>query len=265
MQSVHSDLRDMLEKGAAQDQALGPANLPTMFERANTFWRDRVVPFREDVAKAITPRTTKPDQVLGKVMTPNKPYMPGMVAQEMPNTTEATARAWLTEALTVKGGGVTQEGIVRTQNLTQKYAQLGEDVKNQIFGPHKQDVDDLMKTLRATHHADRYAANPSGSGSYGLRMVQAGAALDAPFRAIRGDLARLGFDAAVLFTPAIFAKIVTSPGGAKWLTKGLTVPAGTKEAATVAAQIVARIGAGNPSDPPPVAPDLDRFLQGGRQ
>lgn len=117
---------------------------------------------------------------------------------------------------------------------------LGRKEFTAAFGPQAtQNMDMFIKGLRMA------AEKESAPGTMLVQMKQAGAVLLTAGAVggavgIGSDSPESGYGAAtmVMVTPWMMGKILTNPTAAKWLTRGLSTPAGTAEAAQLAGQLL---------------------------
>jgi hypothetical protein len=113
-------------------------------------------------------------------------------------------------------------------SISKRWAKYDDATVREIFnnpGELKQ-VNDLVRAVETTQRA-----KPGGQGSVAIQLTQPGALLQ-----IAGAIGATTTPfpktaAAVILGPAVMAKVLASPGGAKWLTEGFKAPAGSEQAA----------------------------------
>ena len=126
-------------------------------------------------------------------------------------------------------------GIIEGRAILGKLANMGDPALKEIFDPsHLNEIKQFA--LMAQKSQGRATEAP---GKMLVQLMQGSAIIQLTGAAVAWSLQQPGKAVAIMVVPAALARIFTNRAGIRYLTLGLTVPAGTKQAAALAAKILA--------------------------
>lgn len=219
------------------------------YQKAGAFWKHGKDLFNADVVAGLAKQepeqlaayvfSPKSGEAIGKVGRAVDPRTFRTIKQAVPNDTwQRFKRAGLENIIESKVfqrvNQQTGDQTLRGANLYQALKDYGDETLNAWLNPaEKKAVFDFAKL------ASRVNTNEPSVGMWGMTqaMMATQAAIAGPVMGEAGvGLAGAGF---LLGTPALYAKLITSDTGRRWLTEGFRIRPGTQEALRFASRFTA--------------------------
>ena len=230
--------------GLSEDMRAAADKFPgasLLHEKADQFYRAEVAPY---FTKGKLPRKlsdTDASQLVKSWIWGNKdrPENINVVKKALnkPEDFRQITRAWWEDLATKSTDPKTQEFSIG--RFLTNYNRFSPGVRAALLGPTVKDADQLV-SLMAKVTAARYAGmNPSQSALGIFGVAQGSLALDMGGRILTGDILGAVKKGTLLLAPKGLAHVVTSPTGIKLLSRQLTLPPGSPEAAQLGTRIVA--------------------------
>lgn len=217
--------------------------LATAYQKANKFYREGKQKYESELLRGLT--DLYPEQVAETLVKPNAttPIREARAAIG-PQGWKAVQARVADDLLSKATDGDDLSG----KKLLQELKTLSQPTLREVF-PEGDAGQALWVLGRTLERAQRAAPK---SAKVGVWIAQSGATVSL----LSGSVPAAG--GAILLTPAILGKILTSKTGAKWLTTGLAAPKGSKLAAQAARKVLEQYllteGGGRPVGEPPPAP-----------
>ena len=217
--------------GGAVDEAMEragsqlPPNAITAWRTANAFSREGHQKFNDELIKRIV--DSKPEAVVDIFLRVNKPGTVRDVRNIInnPTTWQAVQGEFIHNILTasrpVGGGPISGNGVLL------KLRSMGDATLQEIFPAAQHQA--IEKFARMAAFIQEKQAK--GLGTMAVQLAQPGAAIEVARWLVSGTKSVLsGTAATVLVAPGLMGWLMTTRNGARWLTEGLRIPAGTPEA-----------------------------------
>ena len=128
-------------------------------------------------------------------------------------------------------------GMINAKALTREFKKLGDDTLKEIF-PEAADRVALKRVIRTMELTQKEIGEGIPGGMF-IQLAQAGAMIKVGLAMTGGGTAGLGAAGVIVIGPALFAKLLTNPRTARWLTTGIKAKPGTEAAVRAFGQITA--------------------------
>lgn len=125
-------------------------------------------------------------------------------------------------------------GTIIGEKMGGKLKGMGDSTLKEIFT-----VDELQRIRNVATLGTQMQKKIGGGGGMLVQLMQASGLVGVATGLATGNTDLAGSGAAVLFGPYALSKMLTNPVTARYLTRGFRTPAGTKEAATITAKLLA--------------------------
>jgi hypothetical protein len=125
-------------------------------------------------------------------------------------------------------------GIIEGKPILNKLANMGEPTLKEMFDPgHIKDIEQFALMAYKTQRIKSEAP-----GKMLVQLMQGSAIIQVIGATVAWQLDHPGKAVAILLGPAVLARIFTNRAGIKYLTTGLTIPAGTRQAVALTTKIL---------------------------
>ena len=188
------------------------------YEAANKFYAEGVQKFHNTFIKRLA--DVEPGKLADEIFKPNN----AETVREIRSAVGETAfrgmkrqgvENWFESAVRHESAG--GEQYVGAKPLLDAWKNLGKETKSVVFTPIEQtQIGGLIESI------SKFSTRYQSPGLWGLTQIFGGGVA-----AGTGDITTAG---AIFLAPYGFAKLITSSGGRKWLTEGLKIRPGTKQA-----------------------------------
>lgn len=188
------------------------------YETANSWYRTNIQKFENRLIAKL--EEVEPEALAREIVKPNNAESIGQVRKVIGEAAfQKVKRQGLEDWIvsTIKHETASGEQYIGTKPLLDAWKNLGTDTKRAIFSQQEQrEVGSLVESL------SKFNTRQQTPGLWGLGQILGGGA-----SAISGDPIATG---TIFLGPYVFAKMVSSPIGRKWLTEGFRIKPGIKEA-----------------------------------
>jgi len=248
-QTTSFDVGTLERIGGLIDDAMEQAVVGTPAEeplrRAKDFYKTEVVPMRQAVS-AINGRNVTPDQAVDLLVRNRRPDRLRTMLDHLPPEQSSAVRAgWFQSAIEQCTDPST--GQFSPQRFLTRWHGLGKDVQELITGGQGAEVGRAVRLMRGVQARREMTKNPSrtaiGVGS--LTQLAGGGELVRDVAA--GNLTQAAGDMAAFLAPPAMARILATPGAARYFAIGLTAPPGSsqaRQALDTLTAVVGQVGAG---------------------
>jgi hypothetical protein len=200
----------------------------TAWRSANDFYRTNKEIFKSKLIARLS--KDNPEIIVDQVFKPGRISSIQKVKEALKDNPEAWEQLRGAYFNRVISQSSDDAGNIIGHKITNNLKKMGDPTLKEIFGSQAKNLNLFAKAATIAQ------SKPGGSGGMLIQLTQAGAF---------GSLIALQYPKAglsVLLGPYAAAKLVTSDAGIHWLTKGMTIPANTPEAMSIAMRILREAG-----------------------